>query len=181
MVTRLVSVVAASAALGLIAAGCGGGASSQEKWADSVCTDVATWQTQVKQSASDVKAQLQSPQSGTLAAVRTDIQQAVDATKQMATDLKALDPPGGDDGANAQKQLDAYAAQVQSTATQAKQTVASVPSGATASETVKALAPLAPALQSLAVDTSTLFQSLKAGSEKIKDGFDKADSCSQFD
>lgn len=181
MVTRFVSVVAASAALGLVAAGCGGGASSEEKWADSVCTDVATWQTQVKQSASDVKAKLQSPQSGTLAAVRSDIQQAVDGTKQMATDLKALDPPGGDDGANAQQQLESYATQVQSTATQAKQTVASVPAGATASETVKALTPLAPTLQSLAVDTSTLFQSLKASSEKIKQGFDDADSCSQFD
>jgi ABC-type transporter Mla subunit MlaD len=179
-VTRFVCVAAASAALSFVAAGCGGGASSEEKWADSVCTDVATWQTQVKQSASDVKAKLQSPQSGMLAAVRTDIQQAVDATKQMASDLKALDPPGGDAGANAQQKLESYATQVQSTVTQAKQTVASVPSGATTSETVQALRPLAPALQSLRVETSTLFQSLKATSEKIKQGFDDADSCSQF-
>lgn len=179
--TRVVSVVAASAALALVAAGCGGsGASSEEKWADSVCSDIATWQTQVKQSSSDVKAKLQSPQSGMLPAIRTDVQQAVDATKQMTSDLKALDPPGGDDGATAQQQLESYANHVQSTATQARQTVASVPSGATASETVKALTPLAPALQSLAVDTSTLFQSLKASGEKIKQGFDDADSCSQF-
>jgi uncharacterized phage infection (PIP) family protein YhgE len=158
--------------LGLIAAGCGGGASSQEKWADSVCTDITTWQSQIKKSTNDVKAELQSPESGALTSVRTDIQEAVDATKQLATNLKSLDPPGGDAGAKAQQQL--------STAAQAKQTVASVPAGATASETLRTLAPLALALQSLAVDTSTAIQSLKASGGKIKEGFDSADSCAQF-
>jgi hypothetical protein len=180
MVGRFVSVVAASVTLGLIAGGCGGSTSSEEKWADSVCSDIATWQSQIKTSTNDVKAELQSPQSGSLTSVRTNIQQAVDATKQLATNLKALDPPRGDAGAKAQQQVDAYAAQVQSTATQAKQTVASVPAGSTASETVRALAPLAPALQSLAADTSTVIQSLKASGGKIKEGFDKADSCAQF-
>ncbi len=180
MVTRFASVVAASAMLGVIAAGCGGGTSSEEKWAGSVCTDIATWQSQVKKSTNDITAKLQSPQAGTLAGVRTDIQEAVDATEQMAADLKALDSPGGDTGAKAKQQLDAYAAQVQSTAAQAKRTVASVPAGATASETIRTLAPLAPALQSLAVDTSTTIQSLKANGGKIKEGFDRAGSCAQF-
>ena len=181
MVTRLVCVVVTSATLGVIAAGCGGGgASSEEKWAGNVCTDIATWQSEVKKSTNDVKAKLQSPQAGTLAGVRTDIQEAVDATKQLATNLKSLAPPGGDAGAKAQQQLDAYAAQVQTTAAQAKQTVASVPAGATASETIRALAPLAPALQSLSVATSTAIESLKASGGKIKEGFDKADSCAQF-
>jgi len=179
-VRLVLGVVAASVMLGLIAAGCGGGASSQEKWADSVCTDITTWQSQIKKSTNDVKAELQSPESGTLTSVRTDIQEAVDATKQLATNLKSLDPPGGDAGAKAQQQLDAYAAQVHSTAAQAKQTVASVPAGATASETLRTLAPLALALQSLAVDTSTAIQSLKASEGKIKEGFDSADSCAQF-
>jgi len=171
-VRLVLGVVAASVMLGLIAAGCGGGASSQEKWADSVCTDITTWQSQIKKSTNDVKAELQSPESGTLTSVRTDIQEAVDATKQLATNLKSLDPPGGDAGAKAQQQL--------SMAAQAKQTVASVPAGATASETLRTLAPLALALQSLAVDTSTAIQSLKASGGKIKEGFDSADSCAQF-
>jgi hypothetical protein len=177
-VRLLISLIAALATVAVVA-GCGG-ASSEEKWAGSVCTDIANWQSQVKESTDDIKQQLQSPTTGTLGAVRTDIQSAVDATKELSTNLKGLDPPGGDAGAQAQQQLNAFIARVESTATQAKATVASVPEGASASEAIQSLAPLVPAVQSLATATSNTIQSVKASGEKIKEGFDKADSCKQF-
>jgi hypothetical protein len=180
MVMRLVSVVAATVALAVIAAGCGGGQSAEEKWADNVCTDITNWQSQVKKSSNDIKEQLQSPTAGMLAAVNTEIQEAVDATTELATNLKALEPASGDEGAQAKQQLDALTTQLETTTSQAKQTVDSVPEGASASETLQTLAPLGPALQSLSVNTSNTLASLKASGQKIKEGFDKADSCEQF-
>ena len=173
-------ILAVTTTLAFAAAGCGSSPSAAEKWAGSVCTDLGNWKSQVKQATDDISAKLQSPQAGTLTAVKADVRKAVDSTQQLANELKALGKPDTDSGAQAKQQTDALASQLQGTVTKAKQTLQSVPSGAGVSETVKALAPLAPELKSLGASASSTLKSVQAAGSDLKDGFDKADSCKQF-
>ena len=64
--------------------------------------------------------------------------------------------------------------------TKAKQTVDSVPQGAGLVETAQKLAPLASDLSSLLASASNTLSSVQASASAIKDGFDSADSCKQF-
>jgi hypothetical protein len=166
--------------LAVVAAGCGGGKSAEEKWAGSVCTDISNWKGDVQQNANNVRDKLKSPQEGTVAAIDAEIQKAVTATGDLGTNLKSLEPPNSDQGKQAKQQLDAFSSQVETTGENAKQTVDSVPADATASETVQKLAPLASDLKDLSVQTSKTLESVKSSGDKIKEGFEKADSCKQL-
>ena len=173
----LVTALVLTAAL---TAGCGGGKSAEEEWAGNVCTDVANWQSQIKTATSNISNALQSPGSGTLSTISTEVQSAVNATRQLGTNLKADTPPDTDEGKQAKQQVDSLATQLQSTAAKAKQTVESVPQGASASQALQALSSLGPELRSLSQQVSSTFSSIEASSSKLKEGFDKADSCKQF-
>ena len=178
---RLVaSAVVVSAVLAFMAAGCGGGQSSEEKWASSVCTSISDWQQQLQKEVNDARSKLQSPQAGTLDAVKTDVQQAADATKQLASNLTGLGAPNTSSGTQAKQQLDALSTQLANTVNQAKQSVASIPKNATLSQSVSQLSALGPSLQSLATNTKTTLNSIKSSSSDLKKGFDKADSCKQL-
>lgn len=162
-----------------VAAGCGG-SSPEEKWASSVCSDIGDWKSQVQQSSDDVRAQLQSPKAGTLASIDAEVRTAVDATKQLATDLKSTNPPDTDAGTQAKQQIDSLSSQLDTTVAKAEQTLDSVPQGAGLTETAQKLAPLIPDLSSLLVSTSSTLSAVQASATEIKDGFEKADSCKQF-
>jgi methyl-accepting chemotaxis protein len=177
---RLAPALALSVALAVIAAGCGGGQSAEEKYADSVCTDISNWKGDVQQVANNVRDDVKSPQAGTLAAIDAEIQKAVTATRDLATNLRSLEPPNSDEGKQAKQQLETFSSQLESTVAQAKQTVDSVPAGASVSESLQKLAPLAPAVQDLSVQTSKTLESVKASGGKIKEGFDNADSCKKL-
>ena len=123
---------------------------------------------------------MQSPGTGTLAAIDTDIRNAVNATSQLAHNLKALGPPDTESGAKAKQQVDSLASQLEGTVNQAKQTVESVPKGSGVTQTLQALAPLAPQLQSLSTKVSSTLASIQQTSSSLKDGFEQADSCDQF-
>jgi hypothetical protein len=176
----LVTALLLAAAFMSVMAGCGGGKSAEEEWADNVCTDVANWQSQVKTATGNISKALQSPGSGTVSTVSTQVQSAVNATRQLGTNLKGDKPPSTDEGKQAKQQIDSLATQLQSTADKAKQTVESVPEGASASQAAQALSSLAGDLRSLAQQVSSTLSSVEASSSKLKEGFDKADSCKQF-
>jgi hypothetical protein len=176
----VVSVLALTAILATVAAGCGGSKSAEEKWADSVCTDLGNWKSQVKQSTDDIAPKIRSPQQGALAAMKADVQKLVDATQQLAQNLNALGAPKTESGAQAKQQLETFASNLQTTTGKAKQTLATVPENAGLTETAQKLAPLAPDLQSLAAQTETTVQSIEASSSDLKKGFEQADSCKQF-
>jgi len=178
---RTVALVAAMLGLLAVAAGCGGSsASPEETWAGSVCSDVTTWKDQVQQSVDSVRKQLQSPQSGMLTSIKSDINSAVDATTTLATNLKALEPPDTDEGKQAQQQVDSLATELKKTVDTVKSTVAGLPEGAGAGQVVQALVPLAPSLQSLATSASNTLASVQARSESLKQGFDDADACKPY-
>jgi hypothetical protein len=174
------SVMALTAVLATVGAGCGGSTSAEEKWADSVCTDLGNWKSQVKQATDDIAAKVRSPEQGTLPAMKADVQKLVDSTQQLAQNLSSLSAPKTQSGAQAKQQLEALASNLQTTTNKAKQTLATVPENAGLTETAKTLAPLAPDLQSLAAETKSTVQSIEASSNDLKQGFDQADSCKQF-
>jgi uncharacterized coiled-coil DUF342 family protein len=176
----VVSVLALTAVLATVAAGCGGSTSAEEKWADSVCTDLGNWKSQVKQATDDIAAKIRSPQQGALAAMKADVQKLVDSTQQLAQNLNALGAPKTESGAQAKQQLETLASDLQTTTNKAKQTLSTVPEGAGLTETAKKLAPLAPDLQSLSAETKSTVKSIEASSSDLKKGFEQADSCKQF-
>src|SRR3954453_5843344 len=98
--------------LALVASGCGGGASAEEKWAGSVCSAVASWQDTLENSVNDVKTQLKSPTTGTRAAIKSDSQSAGAATKKVSSARNRIDPPSSHAGKQAQQQLDALSTQL---------------------------------------------------------------------
>jgi hypothetical protein len=175
---RLIGAIVISAIVASVVAGCG--KSAEEKWAGSVCSDISDWKSQIQNAADDIQAQLQSPQLGMLAAIDADVQKALDATDELASELKSLEPPDTDEGAQAKQQLDALADQLQTTATSARTKVENVPQGAGAAETARRLVPLAPALQSLVVQTSSTLAAIQAEGKALKKGFEDADSCEPF-
>jgi hypothetical protein len=174
------AILVLSATLAVVAAGCGGSTSAEEKWADSVCTDVGEWEDQLKQNVDDVQKELQSPTLGTLAAIDAEVQDSVAATDTLVTDLRALSPPDTEAGAEAERKLDALVAQTETTVTEAKETVATVPEGASAAEIAQKLVPLVPSLQALAVNVSSSLESIQEAGTEIKKGFEDADSCERF-
>jgi hypothetical protein len=178
-VRRVTPILVVSTTLAVVAAGCG--ASPEQKWFDSVCADIGDWKGKIQQSADNVRGQLQSPRAGTLAAIDAEAGQVVNATDKLAADLRALGPPDTESGAQAKQQVDALASQLETTVAAWKQAVESaVPPGASAAETAQTLAPLAQALQSLPTTTSSALASIETNGKKLKEGFEKADSCEQF-
>ena len=175
----LVTAFAIAAALASFAAGCGGGKSAEEEWAGNVCTVVANWKSQVTTATSNISNALQSPGSGTISTISTEVQSAVTATRELASNLKGDKPPNTDESGQAKQQLDSLATKAQSTATKAKQAVESV-QGKSPSQALQALSSLAPQLRSLSQQVSSTLSSIQASSSKLKEGFDKADSCKQF-
>jgi archaellum component FlaC len=178
-VRRLFPLVALSVVLAVLSAGCGG-ASQEEKFAGDVCTDISDWKSKLEQSADNIQSQLKSPGTGTLAAIDTEIQEAVDATEDLANDLKSVEPPDNESGTQAKDQLEALGSQLEATVEQAKKAAESLPESASASQIAEKLGPLIPAMQSLAVQTSRALESVKDSGEKLQDGFDKADSCDEL-
>jgi ABC-type transporter Mla subunit MlaD len=174
------SALAVSAALAFLAAGCGGGKSEEEKWASSVCTNIANWKDEIQKQVNDASSKLQSPQAGTLDAIKTDVQQAVDATKQLASNLRGLGAPNTSAGTAAKQQLESLSTQLENTVNQAKQSIESIPKNATLSQTASQLAALGPSLQSLVTNTKTTLNSIQSSSSDLKKGFEKADSCKKL-
>jgi hypothetical protein len=179
LMVRFASLLALSVALAVLVAGCGG-QSAEEKYANGVCTDIGNWKDQIEQSVNDVRNQVQAPGTGTLAAISTNVQSAVGATKNLASDLKSRPAPDTDEGAEAKQDLEALGSQAQATVTKVKQTLANLPQNANLSEIASTLAPLAGSLQSLATKTSSTLESVKSAGSKMKDAFDKSDACKKL-
>jgi septal ring factor EnvC (AmiA/AmiB activator) len=174
------ALVVLTATLVFVAAGCGGDNSEAEKWANSVCSTVSDWQGQIEQAANDVRDELQSPGVGTVASIETQIRTAVDATQKLTTDLKAIDAPDIDSGAEAKQQVDALASQLEASVNVAKDAVDALPENASLTELAQKLVPLAPAIQTLADSASNTLEAIEASSDELKDGFNNADACKPY-
>ena len=179
LMVRFASLLALSVAVAVLSAGCGG-QSAEEKYANGVCTDIGTWKDQIQKSVNDVRDQVQAPGTGTLAAISTNVQSAVGATNNLASDLKSRPAPDTDEGAEAKQDLEALGSQAQATVTNVKQTLANLPQNANLSQIATTLAPLAGSLQSLATKTSSTLESVKSAGSKMKDAFENSDACKKL-
>jgi hypothetical protein len=178
---RLGPVLILTATLAFAAAGCGGSEpSASEEWAGDVCSAVGDWQDQLEQSASEIREQIQSPGADTLAAVQSEIQEAADASTELADELRDLDAPDTEDGDQAKQQIDSLADQVQETVDKTQETIDGLPENAGLTEVAQAVAPLLPSLQALVTNVSSTVQALQDAGSELKDGFDEAGSCEQF-
>jgi septal ring factor EnvC (AmiA/AmiB activator) len=175
-----VGIALLAAVLAFLAAGCGGDSSEAEQWAGSVCSTVSGWQGQIEQAAEEVRAELQSPDAGSVAAIEAQIQSAVAATKKLSTDLKAINAPDIDSGTQAKQQVDALASQLQSAVNIAKNAVDALPENTDLTDLAQKLLPLAPAFQSLATSTSNTLEAIETSGDELKEGFDNADACKPY-
>lgn len=178
-VRRVAAAAAVALVLAVLAAGCGGSQSSEEKWANSVCTYFSDWKTSVNQAVSDAKAKVKAPQAGMADAIKADLQSAATATETLTKNLKSLGPPS-DNSNQVKQQLDTLTAQYQQLLNQAKQAAAGVPANAGLSEIANAFLPLATSLQSLGTSTKNTLSAIQADSKALKQGFDDAKSCKEF-
>jgi hypothetical protein len=178
---RLGAVLVLTTLLAFAAAGCGGSEpSASEEWAGDVCSAVSDWQEQIEQSAGDIREQIESPGAGTLSAIESEIQEAADASTELADELKSLEPPDTEAGEQAQQELDSLADQVDETVNETKETIDNLPENASLSEVVEAVTPLLPSIQALAMNVSVTIGSVKERGSELKEGFDKADSCEKY-
>ena len=167
--------------LALAAAGCGGSEpSASEQWAGDVCSSVSDWQDQIEQSAAGIREQIQSPGADTLSAIESEIQDAADASTQLADELRSAEPPDTDAGEQAQREIESLATQVEDTVDKTKETIDNLPENASLTEVAQAVGPLLPSIQALATNVSVTIKSVKERGSELKEGFDKADSCEKF-
>ena len=167
--------------LAFAAAGCGGSEpSASEEWAGDVCSAVGDWQDQIEQSAADIREQVQSPGADTPAAIQSEIQEGVDASNELADELRSLEPPDTDAGEQAQQQIESLADLVETTVDKTKETIDNLPENASLTEFAQAVAPLLPDLQALVTNTSAALTSVQKSGSELKEGFDKADSCERY-
>jgi hypothetical protein len=179
-VIRLGATLVLSATLAILAAGCGGDTSAEEEWAGDVCTAVSGWQDQVEQSSDEAREALQSPGSGTVAAIDAEVREIIEATDELGDDLRELEPPDTESGDQAKRELDTFASQLDATATNTKETFDNLPEDAGITELANALEPLVPSIQSLIESASSTFTAVKESGSELEEGFDDADSCERY-
>jgi hypothetical protein len=169
-----VPLVALIAVLVLATTGCGKSEDQKanEAYADSVCTAIGNWQTQVKGLVTDL-----SSSSLSKASLQTTMTQVESATSTLVTQLKAVPPPNTSDGQAAKQQIDQLSNEVTTTVDSAKSAVAQIPSGASATTIASTLAPLAPQVKSLASTADSTVKSVEDAGGSLSSAFKSTDSC----
>lgn len=165
------------AALAFTAAGCGGGSSAEEDWANDVCTPVQDWSKQINQLINDAKTAVSSPDATTIDRLKTDAQKAVTATNELGSDLRSLPPAPGENGQTAKQTLTSFGDQMRQTVTALTKSVSALSSSSSASQAATALATAAGQVSTLTSQAKSTVDAVGQTSSKLKSGFDDASSC----
>jgi gas vesicle protein len=170
-------------ALLLAAAGCGGDdtQSASEQWADSVCTSMDDWATQMQQHAEDVQEAITSPSADSVATIQAAIAQGADATQDLVSTLEALEPPPTSDGQSARSLLDSFTTELEQTANEVQDETESLQSGSSATELATAIGTIATEVSSAVAKAQSTFASLQELEGELRDAFAREDSCQQLD
>jgi hypothetical protein len=171
-VLRQTVLVSLAAALALLAAGCGGGdeTSATADWANGVCTAITTWTSSIQSAASSIQ------DNPTKEGLQSAADDATQATKMFADDIKGLGAPDTDSGQQAKSSLDSLADQVETSADEISSAVDS------SAGTLAAISAISGTLTTMADQVSSTFEQLEeldAGDE-LRDAFDDADSCDEL-
>ncbi|HVP75809.1 MAG TPA: hypothetical protein VMS63_07290 [Gaiellaceae bacterium] len=157
-------------------AGCGKSADQKanEAYANSVCTAIGDWETQVKSVVTDL-----SSSSGSLskASLQSKMTQVESATRTLVTQIKAVPPPNTSEGTAARQQIDQLSTEVTTTVNSVKSAVTQIPSGASAATIASTLVPLAPQVKSLASTAESTVKTVENAGGSLSDAFKSTDSC----
>ena len=170
----LASLLALVGAVALVAAGCGGKSADQkanEAYANSVCSAIADWETQVKSIATDLSAGISE------SSLQSKVTQVESETKGLVTDIKAVPPPNTSDGQAAKQQLDQLSTDLTTTVTSTKTTVAGLQGYASVSSVAAAVATVAPQVKSLTTTAQSTISRLQSAKGSLSDAFQSTDSC----
>ena len=171
----------ATLALVLAVAGCGGGSGSatEEAWASEVCTNIASWRTEVEAITRNAADAITKP-----GATRADVEQAVenglDATTTLVDELRASVPPDTPEGDQAKAAVDAFLEDVQASDDEVRTALAGLPEGAGLTEVVTELSGLATNLQRTIASGKSLVTELTQLGGAMKDGLEDAASCQEL-
>jgi hypothetical protein len=164
IVRRVIALAAA-----VLAAGCGGDdTSATERWADDVCSATSTWQGSVEDAADTIR-------EGGGEGIETAVDDVVEATQELADDLKGLGSPETEAGDQAEASVERLADQLSAAVDQVR---AAGDEGTTLQAVAAATAALA-TLQQDVQRTLDELRGLDAGGE-LEDAFDNADSCDEL-
>jgi hypothetical protein len=178
---KLAPVAVLTAALAFAAAGCGGSSqSAQEKWANDVCTQFVNWSKQMNQLVNDAKSAVQSPSASSIDSLKTDAQQAVNATKDLETNLKNLPPAPGSNGQSAKDALTTYANQVNQAISSMQSSVNALSSSTSLSQAATQLSKAAGQLSTFSTQTQSALDSAQQTSSDLKKGFQDASACQEL-
>ena len=153
---------------------------SAAEWADSVCTDLATWKSSIE-SLADVG-------GGTLTAATLSerIDTAQGATQTLVTELENLGPPDLESGEDLQQQLSASADRLQSSFETLQQGAEQAAQAGSPAEFVQGLTALAPQFQALLDQVSATVDELRSANvaegakAELQAAFDDAQSCQEL-
>ena len=180
MTIRKPSLIAVTASLVFLAAGCGssgGGstttttsASATETWASGVCSSITTWQAAIKSAAASVKS------NPTKNGLQTAAGDAKAATETLTSDLKGQGKPDTQSGQQAKDSLDQLSTTLQQHMTTIENTVegiSGVKGALTAVPTVTAT------LATLETQVKTTFEGLDAKGD-LKNAFASSSACNSL-
>lgn len=169
--------VAASVALLALAAGCGGSSdetSATETWANGVCSALQTWTDSVQSTAST----LQDPSSLSADSVTAALNDVIDATSTLASDVKSLGPPETESGQQAQETLNQLAGTLEDDAGTLQDLLDSG-GGSGINGLLDQISAVTKTLSSMASAVTQAFEDLQNLDAKgeLQDAFENADSC----
>ncbi len=181
---RKQSLIAVTASLVFLAAGCGssggGGstatttsASATETWASGVCSSITTWQAAIKSAAGSVKS------DPTKSGLQTAAGDAKSATETLTSDLKGLGKPDTPAGQQAKDSLDQLSTSLQQDVTTIENAVKGV-SGV--SGVVGAVSTVTTTLATMRTQVKTTFTDLQGLGAKgeLKNAFASSSACNSL-
>ena len=163
------------AALALVVGGCGDGSDedkANEAYADSVCSAVGTWKTEMTTIASSIS--LSNLSKATLESKLSD---ASSATKTLGNQLKDVPPPDSEEGTAARQKLDQFSEDVMATITTAESAVADLQDDVSARTIHAALALVAPQVKALVNSGQSAVEALKTAGGSLGSAFKDTESC----
>ena len=171
-----ISLVLVSAALGLVAAGCGGSKSqpTTAEWVDGVCSSVVTWKNSLTSTA-------QSLQGGNLSegSLKDAADEMKSATETLQSDLKDLGKPESESGQQAKESIDQLSSELNDGADSIK---SSADDASDASGIVTATASITATIGTMATEISSTVKSLQQldpGGE-LQTAFNNSSSCQEI-
>jgi hypothetical protein len=160
--------------LALLVAGCGrshGDKKANDAYANSVCTAIGSWATEVKSIATDFSGGVSK------SSLQAKVGKIDSATKSLVNDLKALPRPNTSAGQATKQQLDQLATDLSNTVDAIKTGIDQVTANASVATVRSVASAVAPQVKTLTATVETTLKSLGSTTEPLATSFENASAC----